>query len=255
MKTSPPVFQEGGWHLFGKGASHFFRDGVRRQGQVRALAADAAQHGVHQAGRASFAGLSHEIDGVVDGGGRRHAIQMYQLKGGHPQDVEDLGVELRGGPSGKGGNDSIGGPLPAERPGGDFAGQRAIAFIGQADAHAGKRGRQVRASSIDRAQHLVGRKTRGRNHPLPNVMPGESFRPLRNSRTCITRRPSGWISRMRRIAPSAAATASPSPRASTTVPGAASVRASSTLVRWINTRTPSSVADAIGHGCNPRTRL
>jgi hypothetical protein len=77
------------------------------------------------------AGLARERHGIVDRRRGGHAIEMKDLVGREPQDVEDLGVErvdaARSGPR----DDMVEGGAPAQRAEGDLGGQRAVAFISE----------------------------------------------------------------------------------------------------------------------------
>jgi hypothetical protein len=58
------------------------------------LAGHGAQYRIDQAGRASFPGLPCELDRLVYGRPRRHALEVEQLIGAQPQDVQYLRIEL-----------------------------------------------------------------------------------------------------------------------------------------------------------------
>ena len=93
--------------------------------------------------------------------------------------------------------------------------------ISPASARSRSSGSEVRAAGERRGQigatagrppaaRLVGREAGRRDHER-NCAPTVSGRPARNSRALITRRPSGWSSRIRSTSPSPAATARTSP--------------------------------------------
>ncbi len=238
------------------------RDGLRaiagtvrtgRKRQARALAADAAEDRVDEAGRALLALFAREVDGVVDGGGCGNAIEMEQLERGQPEDVEDLGVQLAGRPCGKRRDHDVERALPAQGAGCDFSRQRAIALVVQAGAGAGEGRGEIGASGAHRAQHVVGRLTGRRNHGDVSRTPGVTLCPLRNSRAVMTRRPSGWTCRRSIRSPSPAAIVSVSPPAGRQCPvrrTCSGVRLQPDLVRGVRLQ-PDRVGPA---SAEPRCR-
>ena len=201
------------------------------QRQVIALAIDSSQDGVDQTRGAALADLASQCDGIVDGGGGGNAIEVQQLKRGHPQNVEHFRIELRDRTSRKCFDDRVERSLPAQCSGRDLAGERAIALIWQPRTNLRERAWQIRPSCIDRSQHLVRGEPGRRDHGRPSNIPGLSFLPLRNSRAVIARRPSGWTIRMRSTWRSPVAIDRTSPLASMTLPPGTSAVSSVNLVR------------------------
>ena len=200
----------------------------RRERKASAFAGDAAEECVDESRGAGLTCLSRQLHRIIDNRCRRDSVEVQQLEGAHAEDREHFRVEPFDRPAGEGGNHVVENGLPAQRAGGDFAGERAIAIVLRAlygPEPVRRRDRpllpQRRAASCTRpggpAQSLVEPVASARRWPA------------RNSRAVIVRRPSGCISRMpRRTDPSPAAAVRSSPCARTIVPGSASTRSGST---------------------------
>ena len=235
----------------------------RRQGKPLPLTADTSQHGIHEPGRAPLAHLSCEIHRVLDRRRRRDPIQVQQLKHRQPQNVDDLGIQLGEGTVRERLDHMIERALPSQCASGDFSRKRAVALVGEAPPRGSQCGTEIDTAAGDTPQHFVCRESRGCNHLFiggaaggrRNRAPRGIRWPARKSRAFIGRLPSGWIIRIRRTAPSPAATRRSPFSPSMIVPPGSDVRRSVSAVRCIWYRAPSRTPETSGHGCRPRTRL
>ena len=75
--------------------------------------------------------ISRQVDGVVDDGGGRHAIEMQELVEAEAQDVKNLAVDRGERAPREMFDEDVEAALPAQRPGDDLRGECAVAFVGQ----------------------------------------------------------------------------------------------------------------------------
>ena len=117
-------------------------------------------------------------------------------------------------------------------------------------------GRSV-PSRADQPQDVVGGDARRGNHAGAIDAPAATRRPARNSRAVITRRPSGWSSRIRTTSPSPATTSRSSPRRRERPCRPADSTSRSVSCGPVNAARddPPDAPRRSGQGCRPRTRL
>ena len=187
---------------------------------------------------------------------------MQQLEQRQPEDVErppGPAVEraVRRTPA----IDVIERRLPAQRAGGDLAGERAVALVarGAARARASAAGRSARPLLTARSTSYAARRA-GAITAASTARPAAIGRPARNSRAVMTRLSFGLdLAGSAARSPSPAATVSRSPRGLERwcPPAAAARLARHASVRWIRYRDAADpdAPTTSGHGCRPRTRL
>jgi hypothetical protein len=101
-----------------------------RQGQRPALSRRSPQDRVDQSGRAAFARLSSQLDGIVNDGCGRYACQVQKLVEAQAKNLDDLGVEAIERPLRERHDQMIECGPPALHAGDDFGHQRLIAIVG-----------------------------------------------------------------------------------------------------------------------------
>ena len=149
-----------------------------------------SQHRVHEAGRARLASRARQIDRIVDDRGRGDAIEVQQLIQAQLQDHEHVGIDPLHLAVCEVFDEVFDGALPAHGAGHDLDGERTVTLVLQVRTAARQRGGQVGTVAADRAQRVVRRGARRRDHGDEKRCPASSGRLARNSRVDIGRRPS-----------------------------------------------------------------
>jgi len=133
--------------------------GFRRQRQRPPLAQETAQDGVDQAARRAALDRLREIDGRVDGGELRHAVELDDLEQREPQQCPHVRIETAR-LAAEARQDVIEKPLPGERAVDELCREGAVARVQLRAAERAAQDGVGEGAVLDGGQHSPGEAAR-----------------------------------------------------------------------------------------------